>query len=375
MSRAATAYICSRQVQKVPPPACVRPRSARWKAWECASANAGSPSPSSDDVAGRRPDALVDPDHQAGAVPHPHPGRDPPGGWPAQPGRGEPVGPLGAGRTGRRGGHPRQPVPARSRMIRRARPRRGGRRRPRRARPGRARPRTGCARRASRWARPPRRGPRRRARPRGQARQQRLPVGAGPCTGCGERRPDRTGQPGAQPGVEPRDRRPRLAHRRRRRARAATSATAASTAAGSAPRASSQNVAARRDRVTAPGSTRTLPTVASTRAARPRGAPPARRPANASIGSVRSASGVVPAWLASPTRSNRQRPCGQISVSRPSGAPASARPTRRAGSRPAAVPLLDVQLHGRRRSAASRSGSAPQAGRVRADPAARRRPR
>ena len=35
----------SRHVQKLPPPRCVRPRSARWKACECAFARPGSVTP------------------------------------------------------------------------------------------------------------------------------------------------------------------------------------------------------------------------------------------------------------------------------------------------------------------------------------------
>ena len=46
-SAPASAYICSRQVQNEPSPACVRPRSARWNACECALARPGSVSPAS----------------------------------------------------------------------------------------------------------------------------------------------------------------------------------------------------------------------------------------------------------------------------------------------------------------------------------------
>ena len=46
-SRSATAYIRSRQVQKVPPASWVRPRSARWKAWLCPLAKPGSSTPGS----------------------------------------------------------------------------------------------------------------------------------------------------------------------------------------------------------------------------------------------------------------------------------------------------------------------------------------
>ncbi len=58
-----------------------------------------------------------------------------------------------------------------------------------------------------------------------------------------------------------------------------------------------------------------------------------------SIGSRRSSSRVVPAWLASPVNSKRQRPCGQIAEATPTGDSVI-------GQRPA---LLDVQLDVRRR--------------------------
>lgn len=41
VSRSATEYITSRQVQKVPEPTWTVPRSARWKAWLCALARPG----------------------------------------------------------------------------------------------------------------------------------------------------------------------------------------------------------------------------------------------------------------------------------------------------------------------------------------------
>ena len=47
MRVAASAYIRSRQVQNVPPPSCVRPRSARWNACECALAKPGRTTPGS----------------------------------------------------------------------------------------------------------------------------------------------------------------------------------------------------------------------------------------------------------------------------------------------------------------------------------------
>ncbi len=47
MSRPATSYIRSRQVQNEPPSPWVRPRSARWKAWEWALASPAMVSPGS----------------------------------------------------------------------------------------------------------------------------------------------------------------------------------------------------------------------------------------------------------------------------------------------------------------------------------------
>src|SRR5215218_5890984 len=43
----ATAYICSRHVQNVPRPRCVRPRSARWNAWLWQLASPGTVNPAS----------------------------------------------------------------------------------------------------------------------------------------------------------------------------------------------------------------------------------------------------------------------------------------------------------------------------------------
>ena len=51
-SRAATEYMCSRQVQNVPPALWVRPRRARWNACECALAKPGSTTPGSRASAG-----------------------------------------------------------------------------------------------------------------------------------------------------------------------------------------------------------------------------------------------------------------------------------------------------------------------------------
>ena len=63
--------------------------------------------------------------------------------------------------------------------------------------------------------------------------------------------------------------------------------------------------------------------------------------AKVSIGSCRSAIRVVPAWLASPMKSHRHRPWGQIAVATPD----------RRGQLGQGPPLLDVQLHERAESA------------------------
>ena len=54
LSCSAAAYICSRQLQKLPPPPLTRPRRARWKAWLCALAMPGSVTPGEADVVGLR---------------------------------------------------------------------------------------------------------------------------------------------------------------------------------------------------------------------------------------------------------------------------------------------------------------------------------
>ena len=85
---------------------------------------------------------------------------------------------------------------------------------------------------------------------------------------------------------------------------------------------------------TPPGRTSTLPMVAS--APWVHAARRAMRTASASttMASRRSASGVVPAWLATPGMSRRQRPCGQMCVPTPTGYTEPDQPAA----------LLDVQL-------------------------------
>ena len=104
-----------------------------------------------------------------------------------------------------------------------------------------------------------------------------------------------------------------------------TSETTRSTASASVPRASSQPLAAEAMALTPPGTTCTLPTVATqpcVSAARRAAMMPAARP---SMASSRSSSPVVPAWLASPGTSKRQRPCGQMSLPTPTAWPRSSR--------------------------------------------------
>ena len=115
--------------------------------------------------------------------------------------------------------------------------------------------------------------------------------------------------------------------------RRSTCATSSRTRCGSSPRASTQRDADEAIAFTAPGSTRTRPTVAripSSAAARRTSTIPS---AIASTGSTRSASAVVPAWSATPARSIRQRPCGQISRATPTGRPAPASPRAPLGQR------------------------------------------
>src|SRR6478736_2496197 len=104
-----------------------------------------------------------------------------------------------------------------------------------------------------------------------------------------------------------------------------TSETTRSTASASEPRASSHPVARLAMSFTPPGWTCTLPTVATqpcVSAARRAAMIRAARP---SMASSRSASAVVPAWLASPGTSTRQRPCGQMSLPTPTEWPRSTR--------------------------------------------------
>ncbi len=106
-----------------------------------------------------------------------------------------------------------------------------------------------------------------------------------------------------------------------------------------------------------PGSTSSRPNVARAPASVASWREASTVAAYACIGSWRSCISVAPAWLASPQKSSRQRPCGQIAVATPTAAPAwisdrpcstcsstnvpmlsrrSVRPTLR-GSRPRAV--------------------------------------
>ena len=74
-----------------------------------------------------------------------------------------------------------------------------------------------------------------------------------------------------------------------------------------------------------------------------------------SIGSLRSASRVVPAWSARPVKSSRQRPCGQMPSAIPTAAPSpsSALPCSMCSSTNA------PRLASRSSSAPSRAGSSP----------------
>ena len=109
-----------------------------------------------------------------------------------------------------------------------------------------------------------------------------------------------------------------------RSAAAVRSARTRSRAVSSGARASSQAWTADGTAFVPFGSTRTRPIVAtaSARSAASRAAMTVC--ANGSMGSRRSRSRVVPAWLASPWKEHRQRPCGQIAVATPTGAGPSA---------------------------------------------------
>ena len=78
---------------------------------------------------------------------------------------------------------------------------------------------------------------------------------------------------------------------------------------------------------------------------------PAPHAAKASIGSSRSARRVVPAWLASPARSSRQRPCGRIAVPTPTARPGRPAPRPCSTCSSTNVPIRP-----------SASGSGPQRG-------------
>ena len=157
---------------------------------------------------------------------------------------------------------------------------------------------------------------------------------------------------------------------------AVMSATARRTARGLAPRASSQPVTALGIALTPPGVTTTLPIVATQPCVIAASRAASTAPAYPSIASWRSSSRVVPAWLASPVKSSRHRPCGQMSLPTATGWSRSTRarpcstcsstklPIRRrasssrpiwCGSRPAAlrasaivVPSASVRLRARR---------------------------
>lgn len=105
----------------------------------------------------------------------------------------------------------------------------------------------------------------------------------------------------------------------------ATMSTSRLAAASSGPRLSSQPVTWEAMALTALGWMRTLPTVARHPVAS--AALRARRInlANDRVGSRRSFRRVVPAWFASPTKSNLQRPCGQIAPATATAEPASLR--------------------------------------------------
>ena len=95
---------------------------------------------------------------------------------------------------------------------------------------------------------------------------------------------------------------------------AVMSATARRTARGLAPRASNQPVTALGIALTPPGVTATLPIVATHPCVMAASRAASTAPAYPSIASCRSSSRVVPAWLASPAKSRRHRPCGQMSL-------------------------------------------------------------
>jgi len=98
----------------------------------------------------------------------------------------------------------------------------------------------------------------------------------------------------------------------RRRARSTIVSTRVSSVDCSGARASSQALTRAAMALVALGSAATRPMVAWAPALRACSCAASTVAANASIGSCRSSIRVVPAWLGSPVKSSRQRPCGQI---------------------------------------------------------------
>ena len=98
-----------------------------------------------------------------------------------------------------------------------------------------------------------------------------------------------------------------------------TSATTRSTASASVPRASSQPVARLAMALTPPGDDVHLADGGDAAVRLGGAAGRDDQAARPSIASSRSSRAVVPAWLASPGRSTRQRPCGQMSLPTPTG--------------------------------------------------------
>ena len=141
--------------------------------------------------------------------------------------------------------------------------------------------------------------------------------------------------------------------------------TSSSSVDCSAARASSQARHRGRDRVGGVGLDRD-PADGGVRAGA--AGPPCWRPApcsaKVSIGSRRSAIRVVPAWLPSPVKSSRHRPCGQIALATPTGA----------SSVDQRAALLDVQLDEGADAGRAGPGPAPPAGRRRPCASAKRDP-
>ena len=316
----------ARQVQKSPPSAWVRPRRARWKACECAFAMPGSarpcrttspsaaPAPSTTAV--MTPSGVLDPDAR------PHRAVDD------------------------RVLEPERAHAAPARMTPRGRRRRRARRTPPRAPRASARRRSGCARTASPRARRRARAPRRRDPRPTAARAARRPRHPTPRPSA----PRSNGVTAVQLSSSAGD-----------ASRSSTRAIILRTRSGSAPRASIQSEADAAIALTAPGTTRTRPTVPSTpssSAARRTSSTPA---AIGSTGSTRSSSAVVPAWFGTPAKSSRHRPCGQISLATPSGTPAPASPRAPPGSGIRPCSMCSSMYSPMR---ASRAGSAPDGRRV-----------